>query len=38
MTYYFVVITNVRIEVLFGPEEGRAPAEGHNMTHVALQN
>lgn len=38
MTYYFVVITNVRVEVLFSPEEGRAPAEGQNITHLALQN
>lgn len=32
MIYYFVAITNVRVEVLFGPEEGRAPAEEQNMT------
>lgn len=38
MTYYFVVITDVRVEVLFGPEEGRALAEGQNMTHLPLQN
>lgn len=38
MIYYFVVITDVRVEGLFGPEEGRAPAEGQNMTHLALQN
>lgn len=38
MIYYFVAIMNVRVEILFGPEEGRAPAGGQNMTHSALQN
>lgn len=39
MICHFVVIMNVIVEeILFSPEEGGAPDEGHNtLTHLALQ-